>query len=99
MPPKELWEAYSNHTVRLSVRPSVPLRVRCISPIFFEIEIPNLVCAGFQAGPTFPIFPTFLISSYFSLLFLENALLFHSKMSFTRKNQEFFLDRFALSEI
>ena len=38
--PKELWEAYSNRTVR----PSVPLRVRCISPIFFEVGIPNLVC-------------------------------------------------------
>ena len=40
MPPKELWEAYSYRTVR----PSVPLRVRCISPIFFEEGIPNLVC-------------------------------------------------------
>ena len=40
MPPKELWEAYSYHTVR----PSVPLRVWCISPIFFEVGIPNLVC-------------------------------------------------------
>ena len=40
MPPKELWEAYSNRIVR----PSVPLRVRCISPIFFEVGIPNLVC-------------------------------------------------------
>ena len=40
MPPKELKEAYSNHTVR----PSVPLRVQCISPIFFEVGIPNLVC-------------------------------------------------------
>ena len=40
MPQKELWEAYSNRTVR----PSVPLRVRCISPIFFEVGIPNLVC-------------------------------------------------------
>ena len=40
MPPKELKEAYSNRTVR----PSVPLRVRCISPIFFEVGIPNLVC-------------------------------------------------------
>ena len=41
MPPKELWEANSNRTVR----PSVPLRVRCISPIFFEVGIiPNLVC-------------------------------------------------------
>ena len=40
MPPKELWEAYSNRTVR----PSVLLRVRCISPIFFEVGIPNLVC-------------------------------------------------------
>ena len=41
MPPKGLWEAYSN---RLSVRPSIPLRVLCISPIFFEVGIPNLVC-------------------------------------------------------
>ena len=40
MPPKELWEAFSNRTVR----PSVPLHVRCISPIFFAVGIPNLVC-------------------------------------------------------
>ena len=40
MPPKELWEAYSNRTVR----PSVPLHVWCISPIFFKVGIPNLVC-------------------------------------------------------
>ena len=40
MPPKELWEAYSNHTIR----PSDPLLVRYISPIFFEVGIPNLVC-------------------------------------------------------
>ena len=41
----------------------------------------------------FLLFPTFLICSYFSLLFNENALLsllFHSKMSFTRKNQGIF---------
>ena len=44
MPPKELWEAYSNRTVRPSVRPSVPLRVQCTSSIFFEVGIPNLVC-------------------------------------------------------
>ena len=44
MPPKELWEAYSNRTVRRSVRHSVPLRVRFISPLFFEVGIPNLVC-------------------------------------------------------
>ena len=43
MPPKELWEAYSNRTVRPSVRPS-RFRVRSISPIFFEVGIPNLVC-------------------------------------------------------
>ena len=42
MPPKELWEAYSNCTVRPSV-------VRSISPIFFEVGIPNLVC-GYIAG-------------------------------------------------
>ena len=40
MPPKELWKAYSNRTVR----PSVPLCVRCISPLFFEVRIPNFVC-------------------------------------------------------
>ena len=28
----------------MSVCPSVPLRVRCISPIFFEVGIPNLMC-------------------------------------------------------
>ena len=47
MPPKELWEAYSNPTVR----PSVPLLspVHIISPIFFEVGIPNLVC-GYILG-------------------------------------------------
>ena len=55
----------------------------------------NLI-TGFQAGPTFLLFllfPTFLICSYFSLLFHENALLsllFHSKMLFTHKNPEIF---------
>ena len=41
MPPKELREAYSNRTVRLS-----RFRVRSISPIFFEVGIPNLVCGS-----------------------------------------------------
>ena len=60
MPPKELWEAYceaySNRTVRQSVSPSVRpsvgpsrFRVRSISPIFFEVGIPNLVC-GYILG-------------------------------------------------
>ena len=56
MPPKELWEAYSNRTVRPSVSPSVSpsvrpsrFRVRSISPIFFEVGIPNLVC-GYILG-------------------------------------------------
>ena len=48
MPPKELWEAYSNRTVGRSVRPS-RFRVRSISPIFFEVGIPNLLC-GFILG-------------------------------------------------
>ena len=58
--PKELWEAYSNRTVRPSVSPSVSpsvrpsvrpsrFRVRSISPIFFEVGIPNLVC-GYILG-------------------------------------------------
>ena len=42
MPSKELWEAYSNRTVRPSVSPS-RFRVRSISPTFFEVGIPNLV--------------------------------------------------------
>ena len=44
MPPKELWEAYSNRTVRPSVCP-----FRSISPIFVEVGIPNLVC-GYILG-------------------------------------------------
>ena len=48
MPPKELWEAYSNGTVRPSVSPS-RFGVRSISPIFFEVGIPNLVC-GYILG-------------------------------------------------
>ena len=46
--PKELWEAYSNRTVRPSVCPS-RFRVRSISPIFFEVGILNLVC-GYILG-------------------------------------------------
>ena len=33
MPPKELWEAYSNRTVRLSVRPSVSPSVPLSCPV------------------------------------------------------------------
>ena len=46
MPPKELWEAYSNRTVH----PSGLLRVWCISPTFFEVGIPNLVCGCILGG-------------------------------------------------
>ena len=56
MPPKERWEAYKKRTfrpsVRQSVRPSVRpscFCVRSISPIFFEVGIPNLVC-GYILG-------------------------------------------------
>ena len=48
---------------------------------------------AFKVALFFLLFPTFLICSYFSLLFHENALLsllFYSKMSFTRKNLEIF---------
>ena len=48
MPPKELWVAYSNRTVRPSACPS-RFRVRSISPIFFEVGIPNLMC-GYILG-------------------------------------------------
>ena len=56
MPPKELWEAYSNRTLRPSVRPCVRpcvrlsrFRVRSVSLIFFEVGFPNLVC-GYILG-------------------------------------------------
>ena len=35
---------FGRHIVIDTVHPSIPLRVRCISPIFFEVGIPNLVC-------------------------------------------------------
>ena len=44
-------------------------------------------------GPTFPIFPTFPYFFDLLLLFHENtllSLLFHSKMSLSRKNSEIF---------
>ena len=54
--PKELWEAYSNRTVRPSVRPCVRpcvrpsrFRVWSVSLIFFEVGFPNLVC-GYILG-------------------------------------------------
>ena len=43
MPSKELLEAYSNHIDRPPIRPSVQLRVRCISLILCEAGILNLV--------------------------------------------------------
>ena len=42
MPPKKLWEAYSNRTVRPSVCPS--RFMYSAFPIFFEVGIPNLAC-------------------------------------------------------
>ena len=48
---------------------------------------------AFKLALFFLFFPTFLICSYFSLFFHVNALLsqlFHSQMSFMRKNPEFF---------
>ena len=42
-PPKEPWESYSNLTVRPFARPSIPLHVRCTSPIFIEVG-PHLMC-------------------------------------------------------
>ena len=50
MPPKELWEAYSNRTVCPSVCPS--RFVRCISPIFFEVGIPNLLSGCILGWPS-----------------------------------------------
>ena len=66
MPPKELWKSYSNRTVRPSVSPS-RFRVRSISPILFEVGIPNLVC-GYILGRQgvvyhFPVTVTLTLTS------------------------------------
>ena len=45
MPPKELWEAYSNRTVSPSILLSCPVHIS----YFFEVGIPNLVC-GYILG-------------------------------------------------
>ena len=43
-PLRNFWRHnYSNRTFPLSVQPSVPLRVQCISSIFFKVGIPNCV--------------------------------------------------------
>ena len=60
-----------------------------------DYDFPSLesLIQAFKWALLFLLFPTFLICSYFSLLFHENALLsllFHSKMPFTRKNPEIF---------
>ena len=47
--PQRNFGRHSNCTVRPCVRPSIPLCVRCISPRFFEVGIPNLVC-GYILG-------------------------------------------------
>ena len=59
----------------------------------FCAKVPVFCWNLLQAWKQALIFPTFLICYYFSLLFLENALislLLHSKMSFTCKIPEFF---------
>ena len=58
-----------------------------------RLKIPDIFLARFGVGHNFPIF--LLFPTFFDLLqpFHENALLFllfHSKMSFARKNQEIF---------
>ena len=50
-----------------------------IVPSFIMVDFDReiFVLSGFQVGPTFPTIPTFpysLLCSYFSLLFIENAL-------------------------
>ena len=44
-----LWEAYSNRTVRPSVRPSVPLSCPVHISSILQVGIPNLVC-GYILG-------------------------------------------------
>ena len=72
MPQKELWEAYSNCTVRPS-----PLCVRFISPLFFEVGIPNLVCGWRSVAYHFRVTVTLNLTSdliFRTIVFLETAL-------------------------
>ena len=66
------------------------LPIKCLEKTLIRL---SLCWTHMQAFKWALLFPSFLICSYFSLLFHENALLsllFHSKMSFTHKNPEIF---------
>ena len=77
-----LLEAYtcSNHTVP----PSVQLFVLCISPIFFEIGIPNWVCGcilgwrsvayNFQVTVTLTLTPDLVFRTIMSRVYLLDYL-------------------------
>ena len=61
--------------ITMSVRPECPsvlLRVRCISPIFFEVGIPNLMCEyilGWQSVVYhFPVTVTLTSDLVFSII-------------------------------
>ena len=49
MPPCPQRNFWRHIVIALSVSPSVPLRVRFISPLFFEVGIPILIC-GYILG-------------------------------------------------
>ena len=68
-------------------------KVRYLDLWFLVGDTVLFTTQAFKWALFFLLFPTFLICYYFSLLFHENALLsllFHSKMSFMRKNPEIF---------
>ena len=76
MPPKELWEAHSNRTVRQSV----PLCVRCISPILYEVGIQNLVCGcifGWQSVTYYFWVTVTLTSGLIFRIFVSGAYLLY----------------------
>ena len=77
--PKELWEAYSNRTVRQSV----PLHVPYISPIFFEVGIPILVCEIIFGWPSvayhFPVTVTLTSDPVFNVIMSGAYLLYYMR--------------------
>ena len=70
MPQKELREAYSNLTVR-----PCPLCFRFISPLFFEVGIPNYVCGWRSVVYHFRVTVTLTSDLVFrTIVFLETVL-------------------------
>ena len=73
-------------SVCLYVRPSIPLRVQCISPIFFEVGIPNLMCGcilrWWSVAYHFQVTVTLTSDLVFRIIVSEEYLLYYLRDEF-----------------